>query len=93
MNRPLTAADLEQITKIIDSAFDLQHQGHADVFVDWMVHFGQLDVRIYWGKWSPSNEPQVFRYWTNQPQETRDQVYADYFKAVETFFNKLKPAQ
>jgi hypothetical protein len=89
MSNKLDTSDFAQITEIVESAFELQHHGHADVFIDWMGHFGELEIRIYWGKWTADKNADIFKFSTRDSQEKRNQVYVLYYKSVENFMNNL----
>lgn len=83
MNRNISTDEHAMYTSAMTVAMELQLEGYGDIFIDWMGHFAELEIRIYWGKWSPSAERTLLNIRGNMPADQREQAYNDFFDEID----------
>ena len=93
MTNQLTENEFQVTGGMILGALKLQTEGHAHVFIDYMGHFGELEIRVYLGKWSPENEPRIFRYHHRMSMAERGRIGTEFFEFIEQYITIENLAQ
>lgn len=93
MTNQLTEIEFDVTAGMIVAALKLQTEGHAHVFIDYMGHFGELEIRVYLGKWSPENEPRIFRYHHRMSNAEKAKIGTEFFALIEQYITIKNTAQ